>query len=199
MGRTYDEIEAAVEAMIPQAYREAAPIMLAVAGPLYESETFAADELAPQILPSTATAPFLDLIAGGFGLFRAPGEDDDALRARIKYQPTKITLSALNTAIGSILTPLAVSWQLVEHWRVKLFCRATGEATIYRAELFADTDRILGEYHGITVVLPAGTDPGAIAAVAAALRSARAAGVSVYFIVEDGLTVPVPAYPWSTV
>lgn len=195
MTRTQQQVRDAVTGLVPPAYVEVLPLAIGVAGPLYLAEQFAHD-LSDQAQPSTAGAPFLDLIAHGQGLERGPDEPDYVLRLRIATRPKRVTPTALEAMLHGLLWPIEVEYQLVEHHRIRLKCRTTG-GTPYMNEARASNNCMLGGFHGITVILRPYTSDADRLAVATALSVARAAGIRVWIIREDGLTPTIPTNPGS--
>lgn len=59
---------------------------------------------------------FLDLIASGRGLPRAPGESDAALRKRIRTLPDVVTPAAILRAVNAAMEPWGVTATMAEPW-----------------------------------------------------------------------------------
>jgi hypothetical protein len=194
--RTPAELLARVKLLVPWWLRPD-PYLAGLAGAMAEAERVAW-AMGEAAIVSQSTGVWLRLIARGLGLPASPTETDEAVRARIKAWPKRITREAVEETAAAFLDPLGVAWQIVEWHEAQVYLDET--STEYRTDLFCDERNMLVEPR--TVYLYA-DDDGTLTeadelALCRAMRFSRAAGVQVCIVFDtDYGEIVQGSRPWS--
>lgn len=119
MARTTAAILAQAERHIPEVYRvKLRPLLAAWSAALRQAE-LVADSASLATTVGGADGIWLDLLARGYGILRAPDETDTTLQARIRNVANRLTVTAIVDQTDALL-PSGTS-SLIEHWRSGIF------------------------------------------------------------------------------
>lgn len=100
---------------IPASVRAASPILAGWAAAANLAEQ-ASSDLADNLLYGNAEDEWLDLLAAGAGLSRAPQETNISLRARLRVAPDALTRPAILAAVNALLLPLTATQAIMVEW-----------------------------------------------------------------------------------
>lgn len=104
MARTTETLLEQLRRLVPGDHASGEPLLAGFAGALRVAEQ-STDTLRPLATIGGASGSWLTLQAHGYGLLRASGEPDPALRLRLRTVDDQVTVPALEAAVNAIIAP----------------------------------------------------------------------------------------------
>lgn len=147
MARTTDELLEQLARLLPEFYDTAEPLLAGVAAGQEAAEAVAPDLRARTYFQS-ATGKWLTLHASGYGVIRASGETDGALRKRLRQVEDCATVEAIKAAVDAIIAP--DECQIVEWWDLP-YLDFEGGTGLW---LDNQSSMLSGGWHSFLVLIP---------------------------------------------
>lgn len=107
----------------------------------------AASDLEVSTTVAGAEGKWLTLLAKGYGVQRATGEEDATVRTRLQNVEDALTKDSILVAVNAILAEYTDEQAtMIEWWE--------SDGAFYLDSSYLDTDRLLGEWHTFYLFLP---------------------------------------------
>lgn len=206
-GRSTTELLAQLERFIPSVYKPGRPIFAGYAAMMAQMEALGVDTMLPTATHAGAAEMWLTLLAKGYGLERATGEDDASLLIRLRNPGRQVTRANILAIVDAILAAYTTTPAEMLEWFEEGL-----DGSYYDDDFFFDEGRIIGDHNTFGLILPFLTDGWpddsdaylddemffddevflgggtelhpAYRSLAAGVASARAAGIGVWVTVE---------------